>query len=185
MSLRYVVSIGQSFEGGGETMQTKALRLLMGSAVLFVGCTTANPTKEDHTAAIDEPLYGETDIIEEEEADDFVPETPSGIPFLELSLEGKIDEFLDAPNSVFGENIAGEMGLSGDRRWAPWLLDLMRLGGSTGTQRSTARALQTLSGLAANNHPIDDLVMYGTWADRKSTRLNSSHSQQSRMPSSA
>ena len=145
-------------------MQMKALRLLIGSAVLFVGCTTSNSAEEDRTAATDAQALGETDIVEAEEADDFVPETPSGVPFLQLSLEGKIDEFLAAPNSVFGENIAGDMGLSGDRRWAPWLLDLMRLGGSTGTQRSTARALQTLSGLEAKNHPIDDLVMYGTWA---------------------
>ncbi len=145
-------------------MQMKALRLLIGSAVLFAGCTTSNSAEEDRTAATDAQALGETDIVEAEEADDFVPETPSGVPFLQLSLEGKIDEFLAAPNSVFGENIAGDMGLSGDRRWAPWLLDLMRLGGSTGTQRSTARALQTLSGLEAKNHPIDDLVMYGTWA---------------------
>ncbi|MEC8731298.1 MAG: hypothetical protein VXX66_10890, partial [Actinomycetota bacterium] len=142
----------------------KALRLLIGSAVLLVGCTTSNSAEEDRTAATDAQALRETDIVEAEEADDFVPETPSGVPFLQLSLEGKIDEFLAAPNSVFGENIAGDMGLSGDRRWAPWLLDLMRLGGSTGTQRSTARALQTLSGLEAKNHPIDDLVMYGTWA---------------------
>ena len=32
---------------------------------------------------------------------------------------------------------------------------------------------------------IENMLYYGSQADRKSTRLNSSHSQQSRMPSSA
>lgn len=95
---------------------------------------------------------------------EFIPDTTDGRPFLELTLLEKIDVFLDAPNSIFASNIAADMGLSGDTRWAPWLLDIMRVGSSTETQLTSARALQDLSGIPATGNAVGDFVEYGIWA---------------------
>ncbi len=94
---------------------------------------------------------------------DFIPQT-EGVPFLERDLLGRIDAFNERANSIFAGYIATEMGQSGDIRWAPWLLDLMRLGGSTDTDVRTARALQALSGIPATGDPQDDALQYGIWA---------------------
>ena len=45
--------------------------------------------------------------------------------------------------------------------------------------------LESVFGVAYQGSPSGDIYRNGNTADRKSTRLNSSHSQQSRMPSSA
>lgn len=94
---------------------------------------------------------------------EFVPDNP-GVPFMERDLIGKIEVFNDKPNTIFAGNIATEMGLTGDTRWAPWLLDLARLGGSTDTDVRTARALQDISGIPATGDPQDDALQYGIWA---------------------
>ena len=95
---------------------------------------------------------------------EYIPDTGDGRSFLELELEEKIEVFLADPNSIFASNIAADMGLSGDTRWAPWLLDIMRVGSSTETQLTSARALQDLSGIAATGDPVVDFVEYGIWA---------------------
>ncbi len=94
---------------------------------------------------------------------EFVPDN-EGVPFMERDLIGKIEVFNDKPNTIFAGNIATEMGLTGAVRWAPWLLDLGRLGGSTDTDVRTARALQDISGIPATGDPQDDALQYGIWA---------------------
>ena len=90
-----------------------------------------------------------------------LPPTPAEVAAFEADAapgahERVVDRLLASPH--YGE------------RWArPWL-DLARYADSHGFQRDDLR----------------DLWPYRDWViDRKSTRLNSSHSQQSRMPSSA
>ncbi|HCB37766.1 MAG TPA: hypothetical protein DEP66_06120, partial [Acidimicrobiaceae bacterium] len=85
------------------------------------------------------------------------------MPFLELDLLAKIDALLASPNTTFAQHIAGEMGLTGDERWGPWLLDLMRTAGSDGVRLSTARAFETISGIASTGNYGDDFVAYGSW----------------------
>ena len=93
----------------------------------------------------------------------FFPGTEDGRPFLELSLLEKIDEFLELPNTPFAGNIAGEMGLSGERRWVPWLLDIMRFGGTRDVNAASMRALETLTGIESSDDFSTDYVRYGSW----------------------
>ena len=125
--------------------------------------TTENATPASTTSALSSSTVPLTTLPPPTTAE-FIPETDSGTPFLQLDLEGKIDAFLARPNSIFASNIAADMGLSGDTRWAPWLLDIMRVGGSTETTLTTVRALQDLSGIPATGDAVLDFVEYGIWS---------------------
>ncbi|MGF1600059.1 MAG: DUF3179 domain-containing (seleno)protein [Acidimicrobiales bacterium] len=101
---------------------------------------------------------------------DAVADPPGGAAeappaFVDLSLDDKIDAFLEAPNSTLASNVAGDMGLDGDRRWGPWLLDLLRLGPSTATDDVVAGALAEISGVARpeSRFITDDYRVYGQW----------------------
>ena len=93
----------------------------------------------------------------------FFPGTDDGRPFLELTLLEKIDEFLELPNTAFAANIAGEMGLSGDQRWVPWILDIMRFGGTQNVNATSMRALETITGIESSGEFNTDYVRYGSW----------------------
>lgn len=93
----------------------------------------------------------------------FFPGTEDGRPFLELTLTEKIDELLELPNTAFAANVASEMGLSGERRWVPWLLDLMRLYGGRDVNPPAMRALETLTGVESSGDFGADYVRYGSW----------------------
>lgn len=93
----------------------------------------------------------------------FFPGTEDGRPFLELTLLEKIDEFLELPNTAFAANIAGEMGLSGEQRWVPWLLDIMRFGGTRNVSDTSMRALETITGIESSGEYNTDYVRYGSW----------------------
>ncbi len=93
----------------------------------------------------------------------FVPETQDGTPFLELDLDGRIEALLSAPNTTFAQNVASEMGLTGEQHWGPWLLDLMRLGGTQGVRDTTTWAFEQISGIRSTGDFNQDFVAYGTW----------------------
>ena len=82
--------------------------------------------------------------------------------FLDLDLDGKQKRFLEAPNSTLAANIASEMGQTGDPRWTPWLIDVLKLGFSSETTRTATRALADLSGLSSTGNAAD-FVKYGSW----------------------
>ena len=93
----------------------------------------------------------------------FFPSTEDGRPFLELTLLEKIDEFKELPNTSFAANIAAEMGLSGDKRWVPWILDIMRFGGTQNVNATAMRALETITGVESSGEFNTDYVRYGSW----------------------
>ena len=74
-----------------------------------------------------------------------------------------IDGFVDSPDTLAGEEIATAMGATGDQRWVPWLVDLMRLGRSTALDRRSAAALEQLTGVEATDRRVADLVAFGGW----------------------
>ena len=63
-----------------------------------------------------------------------------------------------------------------------WRIRPEKLGASVDVQKTIARALKASPG---ENVPLTVSIDRARLTDRKSTRLNSSHSKQSRMPSSA
>ncbi len=83
--------------------------------------------------------------------------------FAALPLEEQIDTFLAEPNSDRGAIVAWGMGQTGEARWAPWLLDIFRLGRSTRIDTAAVQSLTTLSGLASQGHRTDDYRTYGNW----------------------
>lgn len=85
--------------------------------------------------------------------------------FVDLDLEEKIEAFLESPNSVLASNIAADMALDGDRQWAPWLLDLLRLGPSNLTDEQVAGALAAISGIEREPDQFitADYRIYGRW----------------------
>ena len=95
---------------------------------------------------------------------EFVPETADGVPFLDLELDGKIAAFLDKPNTIFAAIVASDMGLSGEDRWAPWLLDIVLLGGTAETSNQGFRALSTLSGIEPTGNVVTDFAAFGRWS---------------------
>lgn len=92
--------------------------------------------------------------------DDTVPDE-----FAALSLEEKIEQFLELSNSRLASSIAADMAEDGDRRWGPWLLDLLRLGPSNLTDRDVAEAMARISGIERDpsNFITDDYRIYGGW----------------------
>lgn len=166
---------------------------MVASTALAAACTASTDTATDETspqttsttsattAPFESPddSTGEVDgtdetgeTVETGSADDvptpttepFVPATGDGRPFLELTLEEKIKEFLDLPNTTFAANIAAEMELTGDQRWVPWVMDLMRLGGSRDVSRQAAGALEALTGVESSGEYSADYVRFGSWA---------------------
>ena len=93
----------------------------------------------------------------------FFPGTEDGRPFLELTLTEKIHEFLELPNTAFAANIAGEMGLTGDQRWVPWVMDIMRTAGSRNVSDTSMGALERLTGIESSGDFNSDYVRYGSW----------------------
>jgi len=93
----------------------------------------------------------------------FFPGTEDGRPFLELTLTEKIHEFLELPNTAFAANIAGEMGLTGDQRWVPWVMDIMRTAGARNVSDTSMGALERLTGIESSGDFNTDYVRYGSW----------------------
>lgn len=82
-------------------------------------------------------------------------------------IDDRIDAFLDAPNSRDGADLALAMGVSGDPRWGPWLVDIYRLGRSTRIDNAAAAALSNLSGLEPVGLRTDDYRIFGNWVYRE------------------
>ena len=93
----------------------------------------------------------------------FIPDTSDGRPFLRLTLAEKIDEFLERRNTSFAALIAHEMGLSSEQRWVPWVLDLLRVGGSREVSNAAMGALEQLTGIESSGDFSTDYVRYGSW----------------------
>ncbi len=138
--------------------------------LIAAGCgsdadTVADPSDADADAAAesaDEPDAAPT--IDETVATE--PDLSVGGPgeeFLALSLDDKIAEFLESPNSVKGAAVADAMGESGDPRYGAWLLDIYRLGRSTRIDAAAADAFAVLSGIEKVGQRTDDYRNYGNW----------------------
>ncbi len=82
-------------------------------------------------------------------------------------IDGRIAAFLDAPNSNDGAELALAMGVSGDTRWGPWLVDIYRLGRSTRIDKAASAALFNLSGLVPIGQRTDDYRIFGNWVYRE------------------
>ncbi|WP_419920829.1 DUF3179 domain-containing (seleno)protein [Candidatus Poriferisodalis sp.] len=164
---------------------------LVATSVLAAACSTGSgetqsdvdgttpeapaTTTTGSAAGTDAAVEVETEVDVEDDAapvtaeptpttEPFFPRTDDGRPFLELSLEEKIDEFLNLPNTTFAANIAAEMGVTGDERWVPWILDVMRFGGTRDVTQQAMGALETLTGVESSEDFTTDYVRYGSWS---------------------
>lgn len=72
---------------------------------------------------------------------------------------------MEQQNSTLASNIASDMAIDGDRRWGPWLLDLLRLGPSNISDENVAGALAEISGVERpeSRFITDDYRVYGQW----------------------
>jgi hypothetical protein len=78
-------------------------------------------------------------------------------------LDALVEQFPDQRSTVLAEEIAVAMRETGDVRWVPWLVDLFRVGRSSGLDRRAAEALAELTGVEASGRRVADLVAYGNW----------------------
>ncbi len=113
----------------------------------------ASEAEDDGPVTIDDTAASEPDLAVD----------PATEEFLALSLDDKIADFLDAPNSVKGALVATAMGESGDPRYGAWLLDIYRLGRSTRIDSAAATAFAELSGIEKVGQRTDDYRNFGNW----------------------
>ena len=137
--------------------------ITLGLALTAAACTDSsdgetagspNVTEDAVTESTTEPTFRDEPELDARLTQEFV----------DASLEDKIVDFLESPNSGKGGVIATAMGESGDIRWAPWILDLHRLAQSTITDQNAIDALQALSGLEPGRNRGEDFQIYGSWA---------------------
>lgn len=147
----------------GPRWRASLLAPLLVVGVIATSCGSSEPEASGN----DEQVDTDTVIAPANETApstvEFVPETSDGTPFLDLDLDGKTASFLDTPNTIFAAIIASEMGLSGEVRWAPWLLDIVLVGGAVETSNQGLRALSTLTGISETGDVIIDFATFGAW----------------------
>ncbi len=143
------------------------------AACILVGACSSTAERVAPTSAADlapAPTLAEDTTVESTQptpstpsTQPFIPDTESGRPFLELTLLEKIDEFQQRSNTTFAALIAQEMGLSGEQRWVPWVLDLLRVGGAREVWDASMGALALLTGVESSGDFSTDYVRYGSW----------------------
>jgi len=141
---------------------------LVATALLAAACADGDSAQagssEDGTDQADSGAEATSDTTA---AFRTVPEVEQEAPaaFVGLPLEEKIDSFLEGPSSALASAIAADMAVDGDRRWGPWLLDLLRLGPSNITDEDVAQALADISGITRESSQFitDDYRIYGQW----------------------
>lgn len=141
---------------------TRLLALVVVAGLLAAACGSSDadstlPSGAAGESGDDDTATESTEAIEEPVVADASDE------FLALSLEEKISDFLEAPNSSKGALVAQAMGQSGDPRYGAWLLDLYRLGRSTRIDTAAAEAFAELSGIPIVGQRTDDYRNYGNW----------------------
>lgn len=82
-----------------------------------------------------------------------------------LPLDESLDAFLDGPNATHAALLSTDMGLDGSTRWAPYLVDLLRLGWSDDSRVAAEVALETITGVPRpdGDEPVDAYLVYGGW----------------------
>ncbi|MEM7338981.1 MAG: DUF3179 domain-containing (seleno)protein [Actinomycetota bacterium] len=157
-----------------RTSLSRSRRLIalgLGLALVAAACSDSSDTEAvtDGGADSSEETAAETttsappstvEVAQVDGADDDAPTA-----FVDLPLDEKIDAFLEQPSSSLASNIAADMALTGERRWGPWLLDLMRLGPSNTTDEQVAGAMSILSGIERTSDQFinEDYRVYGQW----------------------
>lgn len=98
------------------------------------------------------------------------PATPPGV---EASLLTDLGELVERPGREAARDLAGRMGETGDPRWVPYLVDLLRLVGFLGPEAGDlegedpfARALAAVTGEPVPGDPVDAYVAFGSWMMR-------------------
>ena len=135
--------------------------LVVALGLLVAACTDASPTD----TASSTPDAGSGDVTTTDSTRPPISVAPADDTFLELTLDKKIEFFLDDPSTTTGAIIASDMAADGDKRWAPWLIDLLRLGSTNLSDDQIAIALAEISGIERlpEKRPIDDYRIYGQW----------------------
>ncbi|MCP3855643.1 MAG: DUF3179 domain-containing protein [Actinomycetia bacterium] len=138
--------------------------LTVATALTAAACGGSDAAESSSETPLDQTLApATTTTTDTGPADDIGDGDETEAPFLQLELEEKIDAFQEAPNSVLATNVATEMALDGDKRWGPWLLDLLRMGDSTALDDQVAGALEIISGVDNPGFITESYRVYGQW----------------------
>ncbi len=148
--------------GRNRRRTTLGVAVLVSLALVAAACSdgdsdasvTAAPT-DDGAGSTTTTTFRTVDDVETEVSDEFAA----------LDLQGRIDAFLDQPNSARAGAVAEAMAADGDPRWGPWLLDLLRLGPSNVTDEQVAQAMADISGIERTSEQFitEDYRVYGQW----------------------
>ncbi len=80
-----------------------------------------------------------------------------------LDVEGRLLAFVDQPSAVAASLLATDMGRSGDPRWAPYLLDLLRFSTDENLTLDVRVALEAVTGEPRAATAREDYLSYGAW----------------------
>lgn len=80
-----------------------------------------------------------------------------------VDVESRLVSFLDQPSAVGASLLAAEMGRSGDPRWAPYLLDLLRFSTDENLTLDVSVALEAVTGEPRGESGREDYLAYGSW----------------------
>ena len=155
--------------------------LLLVVALLIAACgasddSSASAGESGADAATGEPATAAVDAdADDRTGDDEAGDDPDVVDRDDLlvdapdpaEIDDRIEAFLDQPNSNAGAELALAMGVSGETRWGPWLVDIYRLGRSTRIDNAATAALANLSGLDPVGHRTDDYRIFGNWVYRE------------------
>ena len=158
------------------------LAVVMASALIVVACGSSDaesvaPAEDEAAIGADGAESSDGGVAGDADTVDGAPgggEGP-GTDLAELlvdapdpaEIDDRVEAFLDQPNSNAGAELALAMGVSGDTRWGPWLVDIYRLGRSTRIDNAATAALANLSGLDPVGHRTDDYRIFGNWVYRE------------------
>jgi hypothetical protein len=89
--------------------------------------------------------------------------SPSREGVVGLPLEESLPVFVSSPNATHAALLADDMGATGEERWVPYLVDLLRMAWSSDSVTAAEQALARITGVPPADDEVATYVTYGSW----------------------
>lgn len=130
-----------------STRQLRALLLVALVALFAAACASSEPAPlPADTAELSSPSTSST----------------SSTAASAAAVEAATAVFLDSQSSATAADLVEAIAASGDERWTPWLIDLLRLQVSSQVSNRISDVLAEITGVPSGER-IPNLIAYGSW----------------------